>query len=96
MALWIMGFGGTVGLGNLVAGSVIDATSVTTVLLVNACVAVLLAWYADLRTPPDALPLAIAPPDGALSRSRSRASRTRRSGSARAPAASPRRTAGTR
>jgi MFS family permease len=76
MALWIMGFGGTVGLGNLVAGSIIDATSVTTVLLVNACVAVLLAWYADLRTPADALPLAIAPPDGALSRNRSRASRS--------------------
>ena len=48
MALWIMGFGGTVGLGNLVAGSIIDATSVTTVLLVNAAVAVFLTWYADV------------------------------------------------
>ena len=28
MALWIMGFGGTVGVGNLIAGRVIDATSV--------------------------------------------------------------------
>src|SRR5438105_5781848 len=48
MALWIMGFGGTVGLGNLVAGQIIDATSVTTVLLVNAAVAVFLTWYADV------------------------------------------------
>jgi len=48
MALWIMGFGGTVGLGNLVAGQIIDATSVTAVLLVNAVVAVFLTWYADV------------------------------------------------
>jgi len=51
MALWIMGFGGTVGLGNLIAGRIIDATSVTAVLLVNAAVAVFLTWYADVRTP---------------------------------------------
>ena len=50
MALWIMGFGGTVGIGNLIAGRIIDATSVTAVLLVNSAVAVLLAWYADVRS----------------------------------------------
>ncbi len=61
MALWIMGFGGTVGLGNLVAGKVIDATSVTTVLLVNAAVAAALAWYADVRVPADAPALVTAP-----------------------------------
>jgi predicted MFS family arabinose efflux permease len=49
MALWIMGFGGTVGIGNLVAGRVIDATSVTAVLLVNSAVALFLTWYADVR-----------------------------------------------
>jgi predicted MFS family arabinose efflux permease len=54
MALWIMGFGGTVGLGNLIAGKVIDATSVTAVLLVNAVVALGLTWYADVRVPADA------------------------------------------
>ncbi|HEY2813817.1 MAG TPA: MFS transporter [Acidimicrobiales bacterium] len=54
MALWIMGFGGTVGLGNLIAGKVIDATSVTAVLLVNAVVALGLTWYADVRVPVDA------------------------------------------
>ncbi|MEY2448485.1 MAG: hypothetical protein QOH79_1961 [Acidimicrobiaceae bacterium] len=50
MALWIMGFGGTVGLGNLIAGRIIDATSVTAVLLVNSVVALLLTWYADVRS----------------------------------------------
>jgi predicted MFS family arabinose efflux permease len=48
MALWIMGFGGTVGVGNLIAGQIIDATSVTAVLLVNALVALALTWYADV------------------------------------------------
>jgi MFS family permease len=63
MALWIMGFGGTVGLGNLVAGKVIDATSVTAVLLVNAAVAFALAWYADISVPADAPPLVTVPAD---------------------------------
>src|SRR5262249_33435722 len=54
MALWIMGFGGTVGLGNLFAGGIIDATSVTAVLLFNACVALFLVWFADVRVPADA------------------------------------------
>jgi len=63
LALWIMGFGGTVGLGNLIAGQVIDATSVTAVLLVNAAVAAALAWYADVRVPADAPTLVTAPAD---------------------------------
>jgi predicted MFS family arabinose efflux permease len=50
MALWIMGFGGTVGVGNLIAGGIIDATSATAVLLVNAAVALALTWYADVRS----------------------------------------------
>lgn len=49
MALWIMGFGGTVPLGNLIAGPVIEATSVTTVVLAGAAIAVALAAYADLE-----------------------------------------------
>jgi predicted MFS family arabinose efflux permease len=49
MALWIMGFGGTVPIGNLVAGPVIDRTSITLVLLVGAVVAFGLAAYARLR-----------------------------------------------
>lgn len=49
MALWLMGFGGTVPLGNLVAGPLIEATSVTTVVLAGAVIAVALAAYADLR-----------------------------------------------
>lgn len=53
MALWIMGFGGTVPVGNLIAGPIIEATSVTTVVVAGAVVAVLLAWWADLGGPDD-------------------------------------------
>jgi MFS family permease len=49
MALWIMGFGGTVPFGLLAGGFLADRTSVTTVLLVGAAVAVLLPLYADVR-----------------------------------------------
>jgi MFS family permease len=48
IALWIMGFGGTVPLGVLVFGVVAHATSISLVLLMGAFVAVLLAIYADL------------------------------------------------
>jgi predicted MFS family arabinose efflux permease len=57
MALWVMGFGGTVGFANLFIGPIIDATSVTTVLLFNAAVAIALYFYADVRIPEDAPPL---------------------------------------
>jgi MFS family permease len=49
LALWIMGFGGTVPLGVLVAGPLAQATSITLVLLIGAAFAVGLAFYADLR-----------------------------------------------
>jgi MFS family permease len=49
MALWIMGFGGMVPIGNLVAGPLIELTSVTTVVLTGAAIAVALAAHADLR-----------------------------------------------
>ena len=61
MALWIMGFGGTVGLGNLIAGRIIDATSVTTVLLVNSVVALFLVWYADVASSRRSRPTAPRP-----------------------------------
>ena len=48
MALWIMAFGGTVAIGGLLAGPLIDATSVTAVLLLGAVVAALLVPFADL------------------------------------------------
>ena len=48
MALWIMGFGGTVPIGNLIAGPLIEATSVTAVCSAGAVVALALAAYADL------------------------------------------------
>jgi MFS family permease len=49
MALWIMGFGGTVPIGNLIAGPIIEATSVTTVVLAGAIFTLGLAAYADLE-----------------------------------------------
>lgn len=57
MALWIMGFGGTVPFGGLLGGVFIDRVGIMPVLLVGSTVAVALAWYADLRpsarsTPP--------------------------------------------
>jgi predicted MFS family arabinose efflux permease len=52
MALWMMGFGGTVALGNLAAGPVVAAVGITNVLLFGAGVALLLAWYADVRSSP--------------------------------------------
>lgn len=48
MALWIMGFGGTVPVGVLVAGPLASVTSITAVLLVGAIAAVGLAGYANL------------------------------------------------
>ncbi len=52
MALWIMGFGGTVPIGNLIAGPIIEATNITAVVFAGALISVALAWYADL-TPVD-------------------------------------------
>lgn len=47
-ALWIMGFGGTVPIGNLLAGPVIEATSISAVMLAGAACALALSFYARL------------------------------------------------
>jgi predicted MFS family arabinose efflux permease len=52
MALWIMGFGGTVPIGNLIAGPIIEATSMTAVMLVGAVCALGLTFYARLEPEP--------------------------------------------
>ena len=52
MALWIMAFGGTVPIGVVLAGFVVDPIGITTVLLVGAAVALALAAYADLDRSP--------------------------------------------
>jgi len=57
LALWMMGFGGTVGLGNLLIGPVVAAVGITDVLLFGAAVALVLAWYADVRPPPEVQPV---------------------------------------
>ncbi len=59
MALWMMGFGGTVGIGNLLIGPVVAAVGITAVLLFGAVVALFLAWYADVR-PQDVVDLELA------------------------------------
>jgi MFS family permease len=51
MALWIMGFGGTVPIGNLLAGPLIDHTSITLVMLGGAVCALVLTLYARLDVP---------------------------------------------
>jgi MFS family permease len=52
MALWLMAFGGTVAFAALLGGPVIEATSVTALLLIGAVVAVALIPYADLHEHP--------------------------------------------
>ncbi|HEX6417382.1 MAG TPA: MFS transporter [Acidimicrobiales bacterium] len=66
MALWIMGFGGTVPVGNLLAGPLIEATSITAVMLVGAGCALALSSYARLTpaVPRAAPPAARVPPRG--------------------------------
>lgn len=49
MSLWFMAFGGTVPLGNLVFGPVIDATGARWVLLMGAAWALYLAWWCNIR-----------------------------------------------
>jgi predicted MFS family arabinose efflux permease len=63
MSLWFMAFGGTVPLGNLVFGPVIDAIGARWVLLVGAAWSLWLAWWCNIEaiderahahpTPPD-------------------------------------------
>ena len=60
MALWTMGFAGTVALANAVFGPVVDEIGMTPVMLFGAAVAVLLAWYCDLR-PPEAAERPLSP-----------------------------------
>jgi MFS family permease len=54
MPLWIMAFGGTVTIGGLIFGPVIDLVGARYVLLLGALTAFGLAWWCDLRRlPPD-------------------------------------------
>jgi len=52
MALWVMAFGGTVAIGALISGPLVEATSITAVMLGGAVVAVLLIPFANLRDRP--------------------------------------------
>jgi MFS family permease len=52
MPLWFMAFGGSIPIGNLLFGPVIDAVGARWVLGLGALVAVFLAWWCDLRRMP--------------------------------------------
>ncbi|MEM1332193.1 MAG: MFS transporter [Actinomycetota bacterium] len=52
MPLWFMVFGGTVPIGNLIGGPVIEAVGARPVMLVGAAWAVFLSWWLDLRRRP--------------------------------------------
>jgi predicted MFS family arabinose efflux permease len=52
MPLWFMSFGGSIPLGNLAFGPIIDAVGARWVLGLGAAVAVFLAWWCDLRRMP--------------------------------------------
>ena len=52
MPLWFMVFGGTVPIGNLIFGVVIEWIGVRYVLGIGAAFALFLAWWLDLRRLP--------------------------------------------
>lgn len=62
MALWIMGFGGTVALGNLIGGPIAGVIGVRYLLAAGAVVAAGLVGYVDLRLPDGAPELVHAVP----------------------------------
>jgi MFS family permease len=62
MPLWFMAFGGSIPIGNLIFGPIIDAIGARWVLLIGAVTAVWLAWWADLRRMPAAAFLRQLPP----------------------------------
>jgi predicted MFS family arabinose efflux permease len=54
MSLWFMAFGGTIGVGALAFGPVVDAFGARPVLIISAVVAAGLSWWADLVRRPAA------------------------------------------
>jgi predicted MFS family arabinose efflux permease len=51
MALWMMGFGGAVSVGNLALAPLVDLVGMPPLMIAGAAITLGLAWYADLRTP---------------------------------------------
>ncbi|HWJ64706.1 MAG TPA: MFS transporter [Acidimicrobiales bacterium] len=66
MALWIMGFGGTVPFGGLAGGWVIEQLGITPMIGIGALISLGLAWWADLLPvrPPGVLALEPDPRGG--------------------------------
>lgn len=63
MALWIMGFGGTVALGNLIGGPLAGVIGMTPLLLLGSAMALGLAFYADVRPAEGRADLAVRGPE---------------------------------
>ncbi len=51
MALWVMSFGGVVPVANLVAGPIIELSSITLVVAAGGVAAIVLAWFVELEPP---------------------------------------------
>ena len=66
MALWFMGFGGTVAIGNLAFGPVIDAIGPRPVMLMGGAVALGLSWWCDVPNRRLRLLADDDPPSGAV------------------------------
>ena len=68
MALWIMGFGGTVPFGGMFGGLVSDLVGIGPMIVMGCVVAVVLAWLADLEDarPPGVLGLPVRTTDPAV------------------------------
>jgi MFS family permease len=60
MPLWFMSFGGTVTIGGLIAGPIIDAVGARGVLLFGAVFALFLGWWCNLDRLPRSAYLADA------------------------------------
>ena len=51
-AIWVLSFGGTVPFGNLIAGPLVDATSLSAVLYFSAAFAIVLGVFFTLKQRP--------------------------------------------
>lgn len=49
MALWFMAFGGTVPIGNIIFGPLVDVHGARWLLFVGAAWALVLAWWCNVR-----------------------------------------------
>ena len=56
MSLWFLAFGGTIPIGNMIFGPIIDRYGVKTMLFIGAAWSLVLMWWCNLRTVDDKFP----------------------------------------